>query len=110
MPPAMGAAGQFDDAITAARELSHAACHLADIASRATNSAQLPEQARAGRLALEASVRAAQASFTLDDAARSEIESAAILWLAVDAIAIAEETIALAREALETMLPAPLLR
>lgn len=97
----------LDEAISAARELSHAACYLADIASRATRTSHLPESANAGRVALEASVRAAQASFALDDASRGDIEAAAILWLAIEAIAVAEETIALAREALESMLPIP---
>lgn len=97
----------LDDAIVAARELSRVACHLADVAARATRSSALPENSNAGARAMDASLRAARAAFLLDDAARARVRGDDAIWLAIDTIAVAEDAIGLAREALESMAPAP---
>lgn len=95
------------EAVKAARDLAHLACHLADVAARMTERHQDANAARAGLTAREASIRAAESAFSLDQASEPELDEPAQLWLALDAVAVAQDAIDLAREALESIAPAP---
>lgn len=92
------------DTLRAIRELTHASCHLANLAARLTRDAPHPDAVAAAEAAFEASLRAAEGAFTLDDAFRSGCDSAAVLWLALEALETSQHAIRASREAVEAAL------
>lgn len=92
------------ETLRAIRELAHSACHLANLAARLTRASQEPEARAASLAALEASTRAAERAFALDDALRSEMEPAAALWISLETLETSQHAVRLAREAVEAAL------
>lgn len=92
------------ETLRAIRELAHSSCYLANLASRLTRDAKDPDALAASHAALEASTQAAESAFTLDDALRTEMDAAAILWLSLETLEVAQRAVRLAREAVEAAL------
>ena len=92
------------ETLRAIRELAHSACHLATLAARLTRGSQDRETLVASEAALQASTRAAESAFALDDAYRSEMDPAAVLWISLETLETAQHAVRLAREAVEAAL------
>lgn len=92
------------ETLAAIRELAHSACHLADLAARMTRRCEDPELLDASRAATEASLRAAEGAFALEDALETDLDHAAVLWLSVETLASSQYAVQAAREAVESAL------
>ena len=58
----------------------------------------------ASQAALEASTRAAESAFALDEAFRSDMDAAALLWTSLEALEASQQAVGFAREAVEAAL------
>lgn len=95
---------ELHETLRAIRELAHSACHLANLAGRLTRGSQDADAVGASQAALEASTRAAQSAFALDDAYRGGVDPAAILWISLETLDASQHAVRLAREAVEAAL------
>lgn len=84
--------------LRAAREVSHAASHLAHVAAEVARDGA---DARAAEIATDSALATARAAFRLDDALRVPAPGTQEVVLALDVLAQAEEALHLARRALE---------
>lgn len=92
------------ETLQAIRELAHSACHLANLAARLTRGSEDREALLASHAALEASTRAAESAFALDDAFRTGIDPAAVMWISLETLETSQQAVRLAREAVEAAL------
>lgn len=94
----------LQETLRAVRELASASCHLANLSARLTLGSEESEAVRASEAALHASSLAAEGTFALDDALKSNTDPAALLWLSLETMEGAQAAVRTAREAVEVAL------